>query len=267
MSGKQSKRRRRELRLEKAAPVPRRQASTKVLVIAAVLVALAGVGIGVTVALKGGSSPATKVPAHGSLAGTLPGAADVHRMFAGIAQRENVLGASSAPVTLVEYADLQCPYCREFETQALPDLVTRYVRTGKVKIELRPLAFIGPDSARGRAALIAAGKQSRLFQFMELVYMNQGPENTGWLNEDLVQKAAASIPGLDVPRLLDVRNDDSVVNLASAFDVEAETAGVNSTPTIYVSRSGGPLHKVELTSATDSTGISAAVRAALARNS
>lgn len=260
MSGKQSKRRRREVRLEKAAPVRRRQASTKVLVIAAVLVALAGGGIGITVALKGGSSSATTAPARGSLVGALPGAADVHLMFDGIAQKENVLGAASAPVTLVEYADLQCPYCREFDTQALPDLVARFVRTGKVKIELRPLAFIGPDSTRGRAALIAAGKQSRLFQFMQLMYMNQGPENTGWLSEELVQQAAASIPGLDVRRLLDVRNDDAVINRASAFDVEAQTAGVSSTPTIYVGRSGGTLHEVELTSASDSTGISAAVQ-------
>jgi protein-disulfide isomerase len=260
MSGKQSKRRRRELRLEKAGPVPRRQASTKVLAIAAALVALAGVGIGIAVGVRGGSSSATNVPARGSLAGALPGAVDVQELFAGIVQRENVLGAASAPVTLVEYADLQCPYCREFDTQALPDLVTRFVRTGQLKIELRPLAFLGPDSVRGRAALIAAGKQSRLFHFLHLVYLNQGPENTGWLSEELVQEAAASIPGLDVPRLLDARNDDAVINRASAFDVEAQTAGVSSTPTIYVGRSGGTLHEVELTSATDSTGISAAVQ-------
>ena len=70
---------------------------------------------------------------------------------------------------------------------------------GKVKIEARPIAFIGPDSERGRAAALAAAAQNRMFNFMEILYFNQGPENTGWLDDAMVKAAAASIPGLDVP--------------------------------------------------------------------
>ena len=115
-----------------------------------------------------------------------------------IPQNGSVLGSPTAPVTVVEYIDLQCPACQQFESQALPDLVSRYVRTGKVKIEARPIAFIGPDSIRGRAAALAAVAQNRMFNFAELLYFNQGPENTGWLDDDMVKAAASSIPGLDV---------------------------------------------------------------------
>ena len=73
------------------------------------------------------------------------------RLFEGIPQHGNVLGYASAPVTMVEYVDLQCPYCRAFETEVMPTMIRRYVRTGKLKVEARPLAFIGPDSERGRA--------------------------------------------------------------------------------------------------------------------
>ena len=68
-----------------------------------------------------------------------------------------------------------------------------------MKVELRTLAFIGPDSARGRDALIAAGEQNKLFSFLQLLYTNQGTENTGWLDDDFVKAAAASIGSRRAP--------------------------------------------------------------------
>jgi protein-disulfide isomerase len=266
MSGKQSKRRRRETALQRATPQRQRQASPKVVLLAALVVVLAGVGIGLGVALSGGSSaPSTSVRVKGSLTNALPGAANVRKLFRGIAQRDNVLGVRGAPVTLVEYADLQCPYCRDFELQAMPGLVTDYVRSGKVRFELRPLAFIGPDSARGRAALIAAGEQNNLFDLMELLYISQGAENSGWLSDRLVQNAAASIPGLDVARLLESGATAAVESRAAAFDAEAQTASVASTPTIFVGKTGGKLRLVKLASPTDGDAVATAIESALAR--
>jgi protein-disulfide isomerase len=167
-------------------------------------------------------------------------------------------------VTLVEYVDLQCPYCREFESTVLPRLLTTYVRPGKVRIEQRLLAFIGPDSVRGRNAALAAGLQSRQFNFSELLYANQGTENTGWLDENMVVKAAASIPGLRVPQMLADAKSSQVSDTAKALDAEASAAGVNSTPTILVGPTGGTLTTVAMSSPTDYQAVSAAVNSALA---
>ena len=255
MSGKQAKRRRKAL--DAQPPATSRKASPKALLaVAAWLVVVAGIAITLSVALGGRSTPRPHVPARGSLAAALPGARAVHEHFRGVRQRENVLGMPDAPVTLVEYADLQCPYCRDFGSRLLPGLINRYVRAGKVKLELRPLAFLGPDSARGRDALIAAGRQNRLFDSMALVYLNQGVENTGWLSDELVQKAAASIPGLDVARLLELRATPAVASRGLMFDDEAQAAGITSTPTLLVGRSGGPLRRV------DAARLSAAIDAA-----
>ena len=83
---------------------------------------------------------------------------------------------------MTEYIDLQCPICQEFETTVMPDIIQKYVRTGKVKVEVRPWAFIGPDSYRGQAAMLAAAKQNKAFNYSPILYDNQGTENTGWLD-------------------------------------------------------------------------------------
>jgi protein-disulfide isomerase len=192
----------------------------------------------------------------------LPSAAVVQRMFKGIPQSSNTLGGPKAPVTLAEYIDLQCPYCGEFESTVLPRLVSQYVRTGKVRIEQRLLAFIGPDSARGRSAAVAAGMQNKQFNFSELLYLNQGTENTGWLDEQMVVAAASSVPGLRVPKLLTDAKSSQVSTTAKELDAEAKADAVNSTPTILVGPTGGKLTTVAMSSPTDYAAVSAAITTA-----
>jgi protein-disulfide isomerase len=233
-----------------------------VLIAAGAAIVAVAVAVVLAISLSGGSST-PKAPAVGSLANALPGAAEVQRMFTGIPQSSNTLGDPKAPVTMAEYIDLQCPYCQAFETTVLPKLLTRYVRNGDVRIEQRMLAFIGPDSVRGRSAALAAGLQNKQFNFSELLYMNQGTENTGWLNEQMVVAVGSSIPGLRVPQMLSDAKSSQVSDTAKAIDAEAKTAGISSTPTILVGKTGGNLTTVSLSSPTDYASVSAAIQAAL----
>ena len=226
---------------------------------AAAIVVLLVVAVVAAVKLTGGSSGANSPPAGVAL----PGAGDVQRLLKGIPQTGNVLGDPSAPVTLVEYVDLQCPYCQQFETQVMPNVIDRYVRTGKLKVELRVLAFIGPDSQRGQFAAIAAGEQGREFDFAQLLYANQAGENTGWLSDDMVKAAAASIPGMDVSKLLSDAGDASVDATAQRYVTQATADKVTGTPTLLVGASGGTLQTVTLQSPTDEQSLTDAIVAAL----
>jgi protein-disulfide isomerase len=230
---------------------------------ATAVVVLAAIGVVLAVVLSSGSSKAA-VPARGSLVNALPGAAKVQKLLQRIPQHGNVLGSQSAPVTLVEYIDLQCPYCQQLETQAMPSLIASYVRTGKVKIEARPIAFIGPDSQRGRLAAIAAGEQNKLFNFAQILYLNQGTENTGWLSDQMIVSTAASIPGLDVSSLLAASNSDTAKAQAGTYDQQAAKDSVQATPTILVGTSGGPLRPVVLKSPTDGQSVASAITTVLA---
>lgn len=270
-SGKKSKEKR---RTQAAAPPPvrskgvarTRKASPRVLIGAGVAVAVIAVAVVLIVVFTGGggSSTPTGTPTVGSIATGLPGAAEVESYFKGIPQNGMTLGSPTAKVTMVEYIDLQCPFCQEFETQVLPGIVAAYVRTGKVKVESRVLDFIGPDSSRGRKAMIAAGNQNRAFNFASILYANQAVENTGWLNDNMVASAAASIPGVNVPRVMSERNSSAVAKTASDFDTAATQDKVNSTPTLLVGRTGSTLKVVPITSPTDKATLVTALDTALA---
>jgi protein-disulfide isomerase len=212
----------------------RRRASPKVL--------LAAGGIGL--AFGGGSSSASNVPSVGTLTNALPGAAEVHKEFARIPQQGVLLGRSKAPVTMIEYIDLQCSACRLFETETMPSIVQRYVRTGKVRVEARPIVAIGPDSERGVLGSLAAARQDRLFDFAQVLYANQGPENGGWLTDSMVKTAAASVPGLDVPALEKAVGSAAVRAQAKQFANEATADKVSGTPTLLVGKTGGKLREV-----------------------
>jgi protein-disulfide isomerase len=236
----------------------RRQASPRVLVAAGAVIVLIVVGIVLGVVLAGGSSDSS------SNAGSkLPDAADVQSLFAEIPQNGNVLGKASAPVTMVEYIDLQCPFCQQFETSVMPTLISRYVRPGKLKVEARPIAILGVDSLTGQSAVLAAGLQNKLFNYTQLLYDNQGAENTGWLDDDMVRSAAASIPGFDASRLLDDQDSSTVQDEVTKVKSQAEADGVSKTPTIFVGKSGTKPREITLTSPTDPSAVTAAIDAAL----
>jgi len=213
-----------------------RQASPKVLLIAAAVILLLGGAAAAGIALTRGSSSSST-----SSASTLPDSAGVLAEFRGIPQQGTTLGSSKAPVQLIQYIDLQCPICREFETTVMPSIVQKYVRSGKVQVVSRPIAFIGPDSVSGRLAALAAGKQNHFFDFTQLVYANQGPENTGWLNDEFISSAYASIPGLDAQTAEDARTSSTVSNDAQTFDSQANADQVSGTPSVFVGKRGGKL--------------------------
>jgi protein-disulfide isomerase len=215
-----------------------RKASPKVLGAAVGAIALVAAAIALVVAMTGGSSsPVTTTT-------KLPDAAVVTQLFKGIAQNGNLLGSPKAPVTMIEYIDLQCSACRTFETEIMPSVIPKYVRTGQVKVVARPIVAIGPDSERGRRAMEAAGLQNRGFNFAQLLYFNQGAENGSWLNDAMVQAAASSIPGLDVPALVKAQDSATVLAQLKRIDAQATADKVGGTPTIYVGKTGGAMHEV-----------------------
>ena len=100
-------------------------------------------------------------------------------LVAGIPQHGTILGKPGATVRMLQFEDLQCPICKQYTDNAFSSIVNEYVRTGRIKIDFRGLAFLGPDSLKALKIAVAAGFQNRLWQVVGLFYDNQGPENSG----------------------------------------------------------------------------------------
>lgn len=228
------------------------QRRRRLALVGAVLVALiAAVAVAIAVSSGGGSSNSTSGSSgstSSAAAGSsqLKGVADVQAEFAGIPQTGNVLGNPNAKGTMMVFADLQCPFCADFENTAMAALVKKYVRPGKLKIIFQPIVIIGNDSILGARAAAAAGQQQKLFQYVATLYRNQGQENSGYLNQAYVKKIGAAA-GLNVSKLVADLKAPAVEKLLGQAQSSATSAHVNSTPTFFVAKSGQTLQQLAVT--------------------
>ena len=113
---------------------------------------------------------------------------------------------------------------------------------------VRGLAFIGPDSDTALRAVLAAGRQGRLWDVVELLYGNQGAENSGWVSEELLGQIAAEVPGLDPEQFAADRQLQELDSEIAEAQAQATLAGVHGTPSFELGRTGGHLEPLEVTS-------------------
>jgi protein-disulfide isomerase len=216
--------------------------------------------IGVSVLLTRGSSTKAAQPVTVTTAAVVSGAVATNNLLTGIPQRGNVLGRADAPVTLYEYVDMQCPYCARFALDSFPSIVRDYVRTGRVRVVFQGLSFVGPDSLTALETALSAGRQNRLWNVVELLFANQGAENSGWVSEDLLRNVGGAVTGLEVESMLADRSSPAVAKARSDAQASATTAGIQGTPSFAVGRTGGVMTVV---SSSDEQTLRSALDAAL----
>ena len=193
-----------------------------------VLVAAALVGIAILVSQ-------TSNDTSGTTTGRPEGIADVNALFAGIPQRGIEVGSPRAAWTMTEFADIQCPFCGRFAREVLPEVVRRYVRPGRISLAFRPLAFLGDDSERGARMALAAGIQNKLWQFVDLLYRNQGSENAGWVTDAYLRRIGTAV-GVDVEKAFAAREGPVVDKQLGEAKTFAGAAGVKATPSFVLVR-------------------------------
>jgi len=172
------------------------------------------------------------------------------------------LGRQNAPVTMQYFGDLQCPVCKSFTEGALQPLIQNYVRPGTLKIEFRSLetATREPETFRTQqVAALAAGKQSKMWQYIELFYRQQGEEDTGYVTESYLHELARQVPGLDLNAWEAARSDAALASSVTTDAQAANNSGFTGTPSFLIGKTGGQLHKLEEASLTDPSSFVAAI--------
>jgi protein-disulfide isomerase len=197
-----------------------------------------------------------------------PGAAkEVNARYAGIPQDGITLGEPGAKATIVEYADLRCPFCKEFEEGSMPTIVDDLIKTGKAKFVFRNLTILDQSSPSGKDSTNAANYsaatslQNKMFQFNNLFYINQGNESEDYATESFLNGLADQVTGLSSTEAWDNRNNPKATNeIAAASDAAAED-GVTGTPTVFVGATADNAEKVNLDDLSDPSAIVDAVNA------
>jgi len=219
-------------------------ARNRLLLLGGVIVAALAV-VGVVVALLGSGSSSTKATTTISTSPSAGGGAEAKSTFAGVPQRADTLGRASAPVTLTVFEDPQCPFCRQWNIDTLPTVVHNYVRTGRIKIVYRGVVVIGANSLVGLAAIYAAAEQNKLWQMTEALYERQGDENSGWITVPLVRAAAREI-GLNPAKVVAAMRASAVTSAIRQSVNEAQSLGINSTPTFAIQKQLGTLQQLQV---------------------
>jgi protein-disulfide isomerase len=198
--------------------------------------ALAVVAVVVLIAVSGSGAGANKKQLPGGTAAAL---------LSGIPQQGFTLGRANAPVTIDEFADLQCPYCREFAVQALPTLIRGEVRSGKLRIVFHPLAILGQDSLTAARMAGAAAQQNRLWQFVETFYANQGTENSGYVTNPFLQRIGTEA-GVNAKTALAARSDATITATLQQAATTANKLHVSGTPTFFITKQGGSTQQLNV---------------------
>jgi predicted DsbA family dithiol-disulfide isomerase len=113
--------------------------------------------------------------------------------------------------------------------------VRRFVKTGRLRLDLRGLHFVGPDSEKALRAILAAAQQDKAWNMLEELYARQGGENSGWVTDDVLRDAATAA-GVDVAKMKAAADSPRVTSQIVESDATATTLGVPGTPSFALVR-------------------------------
>ena len=169
--------------------------------------------------------------------------ASVSSLNLNIAEDEVILGDPKAPVTLIEYADFQCPFCAKLHSETIPLLVKEYVNTSKVKMIYRHFPFLGPESPAAAEAVECAKDQGKFWSYEGAIYDTEiqdqiahpgAFENNGNLTKELFVKFAGDFK-MDTAAFIDCFDSKKYAAKVEKDYKDASASGkVKSTPTVFI---------------------------------
>jgi protein-disulfide isomerase len=167
-------------------------------------------------------------------------------LLAGIPQHGSVLGRPTAPVTLQFFGDLQCSESRQVMLGALPFLIRHWVREGKLRILFRSLQTDTRDRSEfiaQQTAAAEAGREERMWTFIDLFYREQQAEFTYYADEAFLIGIAEQA-GVDTKRWAENRDSVALVEQIESDQVLAAAKTMESTPSFLIGPTNGAAHRL-----------------------
>jgi protein-disulfide isomerase len=155
-------------------------------------------------------------------------------------------GSKNAPVTFIEFADYQCPFCERFYTDVTKNLIKDYVSTGKVRFVYHDFAFLDQSSQDGSKeshwaaeAARCANDQGKYWEFHDYLFEHQKGENQGGFSKDNLKKFAVDL-GLNPTQFNTCLDSGKYTKAVQDDTTLGQDLGVNGTPMSFIN--GTPLN-------------------------
>ena len=150
-----------------------------------------------------------------------------------LSKTRHFMGDPDAPITIIEFADFQCPYCGRFFAETKPQIDETYMQSGKVRFAYFNFAFLGPESNWAAEAAECAADQNKFWEYHDKLYSSQSGENQGAFNKDNLKKYAEEL-GLDTSAFNECLDSGKYTQLIQDESNMASSIGVRSTPTFLI---------------------------------
>jgi protein-disulfide isomerase len=227
MSNKREREKRREQRLQEETKVDAGERRTRLLQFGAGAVFLVIVAVVVLIVANSGGS-------GGGDAANLKEVSEVDSLVSGVPQKRMVLGQPDAKVELIEFGDLQCPVCKGYSEEILPQVIENKVDNGEAKIVFKNFTIIGEQSKPAGAAALAAGEQGRGWNYLELFYRNQGEENSGYADDKFLTAVAKAAGVKDIATWNKERESSKLTGEVDETTAQAQRYGFSGTPSFAI---------------------------------
>jgi protein-disulfide isomerase len=174
----------------------------------------------------------------------------INAMLKGVPQQGDTLGNPDAKLTVVEFGDPRCTACMQFSESIFPNVVADYIRTGKIRFQFLGQMFFDnsyagtTDSDSLLRLALAAGKQDKFWNVLEIIYANQGVESGGWATDGYM-KAVATGAGLDGSKTLADSKSNVFTSVIKGYRKTFDSYGFDSTPSFMFEPTGkAPIKKM-----------------------
>lgn len=139
-------------------------------------------------------------------------------------------GDEDAPVTLIEFSDYHCPYCKRHATTVMPALFKQYVDTGKVRFVMReyPIERLHPRSVAAAEVVLCAGDQGRYWEMHDALFEDQKSTS-----DEHFQQLASNL-GLDMAEFQQCLDGDKFMERIKSDIAEGQRLGISGTPSFVV---------------------------------
>jgi len=144
-----------------------------------------------------------------------------------------ILGDPNAPLTMVEFGDYQCTFCKKFFHETEESILTNYVKTGIVKMLFKDFIVVNDDSINAASAAHCANDQEMFWEYHSTLYNNWDGEGTGWASSEQLHQFAFTL-GLDMDEFSECMSKSKWKELVDSSHADGRTLGVDATPTFFI---------------------------------